>query len=131
MDHKVSDRWKVSLVKDICCASEANYEFTRQKFEARFMVPLAMGHLRLCADRQVLYTWSRPGAPLTRTPTLDDWKSKGQLLWVVDMVFKPSLTPLQATRWMLDDMRSVELAGEGEAIAFWRSSQQRYGYVRA
>lgn len=126
-----SDGWKVSLIKGICCSSEVNYEFTRQKFEARFMVPLSMGHLRLCGDRRVLYTWCRPSYPLTRTPILEDWKRKGKLLWLVDMVFKPSLTPAQATRWMLEDMRSTEIAREGEMVAFWRWTQNRYGYVRA
>ena len=119
------------LVIGIARSTEANRQATDEHWNERFILPLRLGHLRVCCGGRALYTWTRPRAPLTQTPTPADWRREGAPLWVVDFLFRPELTVMQAVRGGHADMVRTGIAMKHEKYLFWRSGRDRYGYMRA
>lgn len=112
----------------ICRASPSNTAFTTPKFVQRFILADQMSRLRVLDG--LLYSWCRVPWKMDATADAIDLSMNEGQLWVLDLIFVPDVTPMQAMRRTAADLLEEGIGKASEDVMFYREGPKRYGHVR-
>lgn len=109
----------------ICRSSPVNARYTSINFIERFILTEQMDRLRVLDG--VVYTWCRVPWVMQDTSDAIDLAMNDGTLWLLDLIYEPGVSAMQACRRTAADMVQSGFGEPGELVRFKRDFRGRYG----